>query len=104
KAGQRPQGAGAAAASSVSSRSTGGPAMHEYGSLGLRIKTHWQRCRPKMYAELERQGALDEAVATAADLTRDALAYLISEKGMAYDRAWELVREEWAFLPEEDED
>jgi hypothetical protein len=49
-------------------------------------------------AELEREGALDEAVATAADLTRDALAHLISEKGMPYDQAWELVREEWGFV------
>jgi hypothetical protein len=27
---------------------------------------------------------------------------LISDEGMPYDRAWELVREEWAFLPEEE--
>src|SRR2546425_1037668 len=57
--------------------------MPDLGSLGLQIKAHWKRHRPKLCAELEREGALDEAVATAADLTRDALAHLISDKGIA---------------------
>jgi len=74
--------------------------MPDLGSLGLQIKAHWQRHRPKLSAELERDGALDEAVATAADLTADVLARLI-QQGMPYDQAWELAREEWAFLPEE---
>lgn len=28
------------------------------GSLGLQIKAHWQKYRPKMYAELEKSGDL----------------------------------------------
>ena len=73
--------------------------MHEYGALGVRIKAHWKRHRPKMYRELEQAGELDEAVTTAESLTADALYDLTVVKKMPYDQAWELVREEWAFLP-----
>lgn len=75
--------------------------MPDLGSLGLQIKAHWRRHRPKMYAELEQAGTLEESVSTAADLTADALYDLVVVKKMPYDQAWELVREEWAFLPEE---
>ena len=75
--------------------------MPDLDSLGLEIKAHWQRYRPKLCAELEREGTLDDAVANAADLTADALTRLI-DQGMPHDHAWELVREEWAFVPEKE--
>jgi hypothetical protein len=34
-------------------------------------------------------------------LAAEALARLI-EQGLPHDQAWELVREEWAFVPEEE--
>jgi hypothetical protein len=70
--------------------------MHEYGSLGLRIKAHWKRHRPKMYADLEQGGTLDEAVSTAEALTSDGRYDLAVMKKMPYEQAWELVRQEWA--------
>ena len=47
-------------------------------------------------------GKLNESVQAAADLTSDALATAI-EQGQPYDQAWEAVREEWAFLPSEED-
>src|SRR2546422_8377612 len=44
------KGAGAGAASSVIS-SAPEAAMHEYGALGVRIKAHWKRHRPKRSEE-----------------------------------------------------
>jgi len=41
------------------------------GSVNVRSTAS---CRPKLCAELERDGSLDEALANAADLTTDALA------------------------------
>jgi hypothetical protein len=73
-------------------------------SLGLQIKAHWQKYRPKMAAELERDGALDELVHAAQERTADTFYDLTVVKGLPYDMAWELVREEWAFLPSEEDD
>jgi hypothetical protein len=55
-----------------------------------------------MSAALEAKGQLNESAQAAADLTSDALATAI-EKGVPYDQAWETLREEWAFLPSEDD-
>jgi ubiquinone/menaquinone biosynthesis C-methylase UbiE len=71
-----------------------------YGSLGLQIKAHWKKYRPEMYRALKKAGALDEAVSQAEELTADALYRLTVEQRLPYDQAWEMVREEWAFLPE----
>jgi hypothetical protein len=66
------------------------------------IKAHWEKFRPKMYRELQENGTLDQQAQNAANLTRDALGDLI-EKGLPHNQAWELVRENWAFLPSEDQ-
>ena len=68
--------------------------------LAREIKAHWKAHRPQMYAALEQSGELDRSAQAASDRTGDALGRLI-EEGMDYDKAWELVREEWAFLPAE---
>ena len=72
------------------------------GGLAPQIKAHWKKYRPKMAKALEATGHLDEAVQTAADLTSEALADQV-EKGLPYNQAWELVREDWAFLPTEED-
>ena len=66
------------------------------------IKAHWKKFRPTMYRELEQQGILDQQAQNASDLTKDALADLI-EQGLPYNQAWEMVRENWAFLPSEED-
>lgn len=72
------------------------------GSLALRIADHWLKYRPKMSAALKKEGQFEASVNQAADLTSDALADLI-HKGVPYDQAWPSVREDWAFLPSEED-
>ena len=73
------------------------------GSLGLQIKAHWEKYRPQMFAQLQREGKLQESVYQAQEQTNDLMDRLL-DKGLSHDQAWELAREEWAFLPgEEDE-
>ena len=65
-------------------------------------KAHWKEHRPKMYAELEKAGTLDDRAQKASDQTRDDLASAI-EDGMDYFAAWEMLRERYLFLPTEDD-
>lgn len=69
-------------------------------SLQAQIKEHWKRHRPRMYQQLLQSGKLQESIEAAANLTTDALANLV-QKGTPYDQALEAVREQWAFLPDE---
>lgn len=55
-----------------------------------------------MYRELQKSGRLNEAVQQAADNTGDALVECL-QMGMSYDQAWEAVRENWIFLPTEED-
>lgn len=63
---------------------------------------HWQKVRPKLYAELKASGDLERLARAAAKRTREAHANLI-EQGWAPDQAWEAVREDWVFLPSEED-
>ena len=65
-------------------------------------KEHWKEHRPRMYAELEKAGTLDEAAEKAATQTKDDLASAI-EGGMDYYAAWEMLRERYLFLPTEED-
>jgi hypothetical protein len=69
-------------------------------SLGLQIKAHWKQHRPQMYADLEKSGHLAESVHAAQERTKDLMDRL--DKGLPHHQAWELAREEWAFLPSEE--
>ncbi len=72
------------------------------GSLGLQITAHWKKYRPQMYAELEKSGHLLPSVYAAAELTSDLMYDLQNGPSkLPYQEAWELAREEWAFLPSE---
>jgi len=74
------------------------------GSLGLQIKAHWKKYRPQMYAELEKSGHLLESVYAATELTSDLMYDLQNGPSkLPYQQAWELAREEWAFLPSEED-
>ena len=72
------------------------------GSLGLQIKAHWEKHRPQMCAQLQREGKLQESVYQAQEQTNDLMDDLLA-KGLSHDQAWELAREEWAFLPDEED-
>jgi hypothetical protein len=72
------------------------------GNLGQQIKLHWEKYRPAMYRQLEQSGKLNQALLQAREQTSDALHNLLKD-GVPYDEAWESVREEWAFLPSEED-
>ena len=78
-------------------------ADYPLGSLGLQIKAHWKQHHPKMYAGLEKSGHLQESVYQAQERTSDLMDSLMGQ-GMKHEQAWELAREEWAFLPSEEDD
>lgn len=71
-------------------------------SLGVQIEKHWRAHRPRMVQALEASGQLATALETAQDLTLTAEAEAI-QQGMAPDQARERFRQEWAFLPSEED-
>jgi hypothetical protein len=78
-------------------------ADYPLGSLGIQIREHWKRHCPQMYAELEKSGHLDESVSAAQEQTSDLMYELQNgPRKLDYHQAWELAREEWAFLPSEE--
>jgi hypothetical protein len=70
--------------------------------LGMQIEEHWREHRPRTYRALMEAGQLRQAVYEAQERTGQALSRLI-EAGVDYEKAWEAIREEWAFLPAEPE-
>jgi hypothetical protein len=71
-------------------------------SLGIQIERHWRELRPKMVADLEREGRLEAAIKAAQDLTATAEARA-RETGMTSDQARDRCRNLWAFLPSEED-
>jgi hypothetical protein len=71
------------------------------------IAAHWEEHRPKMTKRLKAAGQFEQAVKTAAALTTEAVITYYPPKGgnmgMAFWEAWELFRNEWAFLPTEED-
>jgi hypothetical protein len=70
-------------------------------SLEREILDHWREFRPRMCRRLGEN--LIPAVKRAASLTMAALHQLMTEGNLPHNQAWEMVREEWAFLPEEND-
>jgi len=79
------------------------------------IRAHWRKYRPHMTARLAAEGTLEQRLEAAAKETEEAvLSYVEKAQGtsftpaQAFWQAWEIYREEWAFLPaetsEEDEE
>lgn len=77
---------------------------------GLMAERHWRQFRPRMVRELEARGRLREALYEAQERTLDEMEAiserLESEQGLtvqqAHDQAWEMVRERYLLLPEEE--
>lgn len=71
------------------------------------IAAHWEEHRPKMTARLKAAGQFEQAVKTAAALTTEAVITYNPpggcNGGQIFWEAWELFREEWAFLPAEED-
>ncbi|MBX3742561.1 MAG: TnpV protein [Akkermansiaceae bacterium] len=77
---------------------------------GMMAESHWREHRPKMVRELEAQGKLEEMLYDAQERTLDEMEAITerleTEQGLtvqqAHDQAWEIVRERYILLPEED--
>jgi hypothetical protein len=73
-------------------------------------RSHWKEHRPKFFAELQKDGYLEEALNNAAKNTLDAYQNVKRQllkrgesPGQAHAIAWELVREEWILRPSEEQ-
>jgi CheY-like chemotaxis protein len=71
--------------------------------LGLMARSHWKKQRPKMVAHLEAKGLLDRALEETQERAKDALADLVTQRGIPHDQAWEMVTSKLIFLPSEEE-
>jgi hypothetical protein len=87
------------------------PPHNPLTTLRQDLRTHWRKYRPQMTARLEADGTLDERIEAAAKETEEAvLSYVEKAHGtsftpaQAFWQAWEIYREEWAFLPAEASD
>lgn len=79
--------------------------LTQYGRMAER---HWREFLPKMVADLEAMGRLHEQLLKAEEQTDtdlDSLRHHLIRQGLtapqAHDRAWEIVRERYLFLPPE---
>lgn len=82
------------------------PSEKELKELG---RKHWKEHRPKLFAELQKEGYLEEALDHAAKNTLSAYQNQKSQllkngykPNQAHNVAWELVREEWLLRPSEE--
>lgn len=77
-------------------------------NLEEKVRLHWEKYRPQMTARLKAAGRFEEMAHRAAAMTGEAVLGHI-DKSTARTSAerfwegWELYREEWAFLPAEEE-
>jgi hypothetical protein len=76
---------------------------------GMMAEKHWREFRPKMVAEMEARGILEEMLLEAERSTKNEMHDLtmkLMQQGLtaqqAHDRAWEMVREEYILLPPEE--
>ena len=82
--------------------------MNTLTQYGLMAEKHWREFRPRMVAELEAQGKLQEMLYEAQEKTKDEMTDLqmqLIKQGLtpqqARDQAWEMVRERYILLPPE---
>jgi hypothetical protein len=66
------------------------------------VKNPWREHRPKTYWALQKQGLLDQSVRQAVQQTKEAMLELVLNQGMSHPQAWNLLREEWMYLPGEE--
>ena len=82
--------------------------MKALTQYGLMAERHWRQFLPGMVSELQRKGLLNEMLLEAEEKTArevDDLRSHFQQQGLtaqqAQDRAWEIVRERYIFLPPE---
>jgi len=75
--------------------------METISGLAREAVNHWREHLPQRYKTLKQQGILFLRAQQAADKTNKDHDILV-DQGMNWDQAWELVREKYIFLPEEE--
>ena len=82
--------------------------MKTWTQYGCQAEKHWREFCPRMVAELEATGRLNEMLLAAEEQTEaelDRLRRQLMQQGwtaqQAHSQAWELVRERYLFLPPE---
>ena len=82
--------------------------MRPLTQYGRMAEKHWRKFRPQMVSEMESQGQLHDMLLEAEDQTEVEVDRTRREfiwQGMtaeqAHERAWEIVRERYIFLPPE---
>ena len=82
--------------------------MKQLTQYGWMAERHWRQFCPKMVQQLTAQGRLLEALMEAEEQTQaqlDQLRRHLIQTGLtaqqAHDRAWEIVRQRYIFLPPE---
>lgn len=92
----------------LSSHESYGNGMKPLTQYGRMAERHWRQFCPRMVAELEAQGRLHQMLLDAEERTEtelDSLRRHLIQQGLtaqqAHDRAWEIVRERYIFLPPE---
>jgi hypothetical protein len=87
-----------------------GTNMTTLTQYGLMAEKHWREHRPRMVAEMERTGTLQQMLLEAERKTKDemdAIRRQLIQQGhtpqQAHDQAWEMVREKYMLLPPEND-
>jgi hypothetical protein len=73
----------------------------QYQNWINQAKAHWREFQPKKYKVLKAAGSLDEALQEAAQQTAQEMEELQSQ-GFDREQAWEMLRNEYLFPPEEE--
>lgn len=80
--------------------------LTQYGRMA---ENHWREYRPKMVREMEQKGILHQMLLEAEEKTKDEMAALrtqLMQQGstaqQAQTQAWEMVREKYILLSEEE--
>jgi hypothetical protein len=94
--------------SSICFRAMAETLMSTLTQYGLMAEQHWREHRPRMVAEMERTGTLQQMLLEAEEQTKDEMDTIrrrLIQQGLtpqqAHDRAWEMVREKYVLLPPE---
>lgn len=85
-----------------------GTDMRTLTQYGLVAEKHWREHLPRMVAEMERTGTLQQMLLEAEEKTKDEMDVIrrkLIQQGLtpqqAHDQAWEMVREKYILLPPE---
>ncbi len=84
--------------------------MRTLTQYGLMAEEHWREHCPRMLAEMERTGTLQQMLLEAERKTKDemdAIRRQLLQQGLtpqqAHNQAWEMVREKYILLPAEND-